>query len=155
MFPWERPDLPERVLPMMDGRDRRQIAPDRRTSDYDDGMAFRVLSIALSDAALMALPRHVLQPDAQIRRIAFERLTDEFMTGPGAPALVLSPLLTPGFDALDMARILAQCGYRGRYLALVDKLPSANLVRREVAAQSPMINFDVIVLDGSTPIHAL
>ena len=77
------------------------------------------------------------------------------LTGPGAPALILSPLLTAEFDALDLARLLAQCGYRGRYLALVDRLPSANLIRREVAQQSPSINFDVIVLDGSTPLHAL
>lgn len=140
---------------MMDGRDRRPIAPDRQTKAYEDGSAFRVLSIAISDAALAALPRHVLQPDARLRRVAFERLPDELMTGPRAPALVLSPLLMPQFDALDMARILTQCGYRGRYLALVDKLPSANLIRREVAAQSPRVNFDVIVLDGTTPIHAL
>lgn len=140
---------------MMDGRDRRSIAPDRRTHDYDDGSAFRVLALALSEPALTALPRHVLHPDADIRRVSYDRLTEELMTGPRAPALVLSPLLTPEFDVLDLARVLAQCGYRGRYLALVDKLPSANLIRREVAAQSPMINFDVIVLDGSTPLHAL
>ena len=140
---------------MMDGRDRRKFKPDRQAEAYVDGAAFRVLSLALSDAALAALPRHVLPPQAQIRRVCFDTLADELMTGPTAPALVLSPLLMPDFDALDMARVLAQCGYRGRYLALVDKLPSANLIRREVAAQSPGINFDVIVLDGSSPIHAL
>jgi hypothetical protein len=69
--------------------------------------------------------------------------------------LVLSRLVTPEFDALDLARMLAQYGYRGRYLALVDRLPDARLVRREVAAQSPGINFDVIILDGSSPLHSL
>ncbi len=142
-------------MPMMDGRDRRPIAPDRRTEDSVDEAALKVLSLALSEAALLALPRHVLQPGSNIRRTGLVELPDELMTGPHAPDLVLSPLLTPEFDALDLARILTQCGYRGRYLALVDRLPSANLIRREVSAQSPNINFDVIVLDGSTPLHSL
>jgi hypothetical protein len=43
--------------------------------------------------------------------------------GRKAPALVLSPLLTPVFDAIDLARYLSQRGYRGRYLALVDRCP--------------------------------
>lgn len=131
------------------------MVPDRPAVHDVDDRTLRVLALALSEAALIALPRHVLQPGARIRRTRFPDLTDELMTGPQAPDLVLSPLLTPEFDALDLARLLAQCGYRGRYLALVDRLPSANLVRREVAAGSPGINFDVIVLDGSTPIHSL
>lgn len=131
------------------------MVPGRRIEDTAQEAALKVLSLALSEAALLALPRHVLQPGANIRRIGLVELTDELMTGPHAPHLVLSPLLTAEFDALDLARILSQCGYRGRYLALVDRLPSANLIRREVAAQSPNINFDVIVLDGTTPLHSL
>ncbi|NKX46037.1 hypothetical protein [Roseicyclus persicicus] len=113
------------------------------------------MAVALSPEALTGLPRHVLSPDSRIRRIAYDRLADEALAGPEAPALVLAPLLTPVFDALDLARLLTQAGYRGRYLALVDRLPSANLIRREVAAQSPNLNFDVIILDGSSPLHSL
>lgn len=140
---------------MMDGRDRHAMVPGRPT-DLDEGSAaLRVLALALSEDTLEALPRHVLQPGARITRITLDMLPERPMTGAQAPDLVLSPLLTPEFDALDLARMLTQTGYRGRYLALVDRLPSANLIRREVAAQSPSINFDVIVLDGSTPIHSL
>lgn len=140
---------------MMDGRDRRPEVPGRPTELEDEGTALDVLALALTDAELSALPRHVLDPKARITRLGYTFLTECRLSGPGAPGLVLSPLLTPEFDALDLARILTQCGYRGRYLALVERLPSANLIRREVAAQSPNINFDVIVLDGSTPLHSL
>jgi hypothetical protein len=143
------------MTPMMDGRDRRPLVPGRPTEVGQESEALTVLALALSDQALTALPRHVLQPGARITRISLDMLPERVMTGPTAPDLVLSPLLTAEFDALDLARILTQCGYRGRYLALVDRLPSANLIRREVAAQSPNINFDVIVLDGSTPLHSL
>jgi hypothetical protein len=138
----------------MDGRDRRRLVPpdgDRQT----DSVSQRVLAVALTAEVVLALPRNVVSPGSYIRSVSIEQLPEERLTGPEAPALVLSPLLTPAFDALDLARMLTQCGYRGRYLALVDRLPSANLIRREVEAQSPGLNFDVIVLDGSTPLHSL
>jgi len=129
-------------------------APGRAPDRHETGTV-GALSLELSESDLRTLPRSILHPGAQIRRVTLALLPEERLTGPGAPALILSPLLTAEFDALDLARLLAQCGYRGRYLALVDRLPSANLIRREVAQQSPSINFDVIVLDGSTPLHAL
>lgn len=113
------------------------------------------MAVSLSPSALLKLPRSVLPPGSEIRSIDFETLPEARLSGVDAPALVLSPLLTPVFDALDLARMLTQGGYRGRYLALVDKLPSANLIRREVEAQSPTLNFDVVVLDGSSPLHSL
>lgn len=140
---------------MMNGPDRRLVALKQRPHGDGTTPAIRVLSLSLSAAALRALPPHVLQPGARVRSIALDLLPDEALSGPEAPTLVLSPLLTPEFDALDLARMLSQGGYRGRYLALVARLPSANLIRREVAQQSPNINFDVIVLDGSPPLHPL
>ena len=122
---------------------------DRQT----DSVSQRVLAVALTAEVVLALPPATWsRPGSYIRSVTIEQLPEERLTGPEAPALVLSPLLTPAFDALDLARMLTQCGYRGRYLALVDRLPSANLIRREVEAQSPGLNFDVIVLDGSTAV---
>jgi hypothetical protein len=138
----------------MDGRDRRRLAPTDESTPVDQSSQ-RVLAVALAAEVVVALPRHVVSPGSYIRSVGIDQLPEERLTGPEAPELVLSPLLTPAFDALDLARMLTQCGYRGRYLALVDKLPSANLIRREVEAQSPGLNFDVIVLDGSTPLHSL
>ncbi len=142
-------------MPMMDGRDRRPPVPGRPIDLDEDGATLTALAVALREEALGALPRHVLPPAARITPVTYARLPERRLTGPDAPGLVLSPLLTAEFDALDLARVLTQCGYRGRYLALVDRLPSANLIRREVAAQSPNINFDVIILDGSTSLHSL
>lgn len=138
----------------MDGRDRRRLASTDESTPVDQ-TSQRVLAVALAAEVVVALPRHVVSPGSYIRSVSIDQLPEERLTGPEAPELVLSPLLTPAFDALDLARLLTQCGYRGRYLALVDRLPSANLIRREVAAQSPSLNFDVIVLDGTTPLHSL
>ena len=140
---------------MMDGRDKRlsSTATDRR--DEDATRSSTVLAVALARATLDLLPPNVLEPHSYIASVTFDELDSMSFSGPKAPTLVLSPLLTTVFDAIDLARYLSQRGYRGRYLALVDRLPSANLIRREVEAQSPDLNFDVVVLDGSSPLHSL
>jgi hypothetical protein len=140
---------------MMDGPDRRQMASRRTTESERTSRAPRVLAIALAPSALALLPPNVLEPHSYIAQTGFDDLDTVVFTGPDAPNLVLAPLLTPQFDALDLARYLSEAGFRGRYLALVDRLPSANLIRREVKAQSPDLNFDLVVLDGSTPLHSL
>jgi hypothetical protein len=140
---------------MMDGRDKK-FAPTRSVgAEGGETTSRTVLAVALAPQALELLPRHVLEPQSYIARVRYEDLDSVRFTGSQATALVLSPLLTPVFDAIDLARYLSQRGYRGRYLALVDRLPSANLIRREVEAQSPDLNFDVIILDGSSPLHSL
>jgi hypothetical protein len=143
---------------MMDGRDKRISSGSiDRAPDGPDGdvQSKTVLAVSLARAALDLLPRNVLEPHSYIASVSYDELDSISFSGTKAPALVLSPLLTPVFDAIDLARYLSQRGYRGRYLALVDRLPSANLIRNEVEAQSPDLNFDVVVLDGSSPLHSL
>lgn len=142
-------------VPIMTGRDRQTLAQARPDVAPDMAQGPRVLAVEIAPELVLALPRNVLQPGSDIRSVTLDALPDERLTGSGAPALILSQLVTPGFDALDLARLLSQGGYRGRYLALVDRLPNPTLIRREVAAQSPGVNFDVIILDGSSPLHSL
>jgi hypothetical protein len=63
-----------------------------------------------------------------------------------APTLVLSPLLARGFDCIDLAQVLHGMGYRGRYRAVADILPDPGMIRREIAAICPGLDFDVIVM---------
>ncbi len=139
---------------MMDGRDKRLTATGDDVADRS-AQSRTVLAVALDPQSLDLLPPNVLEPHSYIARVDYDELDSMSFSGPQAPALVLSPLLTPVFDAIDLARYLSQRGFRGRYLALVERLPSAKLIRREVEAQSPDLNFDVIVLDGSSPLHSL
>jgi CheY-like chemotaxis protein len=139
----------------MDGQNKKmEPGQDWRQPDVESG-SHTVVAVALAQEALAHLPRHVLEPHSYIARVDYEELDSIAFSGARAPKLVLSPLLTPVFDAIDLGRYLSQRGYRGRYLALVDRLPSANLIRREVEAQSPDLNFDVVILDGSSPLHSL
>ena len=62
------------------------------------------------------------------------------------PEVVLTPLVGAGFDCLDVALALCAAGYRGRLRAVVRYVPNPALVRREIAASCPGLDFDLIVI---------
>jgi hypothetical protein len=64
------------------------------------------------------------------------------------PDVVLSPLFGEGFDAIDLARRLVALDYRGRYRVVADGLPEPGVVRAEVRAQAPGLDFDLFVIDS-------
>ena len=63
------------------------------------------------------------------------------------PSLVLSPLLARRFDCVDVAQMLHQIDFAGMMRAVGDDLPDPDIVRREVRALCPRLDFDLINLD--------
>ena len=61
-----------------------------------------------------------------------------------APGVILSPLVAGTFDCLDLAQILRDAGYRGAYRAIAPALPAPQLIRHEVGALCPGLDFDLI-----------
>ncbi|SER45131.1 hypothetical protein SAMN04490244_10193 [Tranquillimonas rosea] len=74
----------------------------------------------------------------------------DWMHAEMTPELVLSPLLTPRFDCVDLAHLLHHHGYRGRYRVLSDGLPNPGLVCGEIRAQCPGLDFDIVTLPANT-----
>ncbi|MCC7319584.1 MAG: hypothetical protein IT542_01260 [Rubellimicrobium sp.] len=62
--------------------------------------------------------------------------------------LVLSPLVAHHFDVLDLALHLGILGFGGMYRALAVALPRPSMVRAEVAAVAPRVDFDVFVIES-------
>lgn len=77
--------------------------------------------------------------------ISFHQLTAEVIAK-RQPGIVLSPLVTEKFDAIDVARVLLTLRYHGPYRAVSDELPSTKLVRRDVLSHAPGLDFDVLNL---------
>ncbi len=70
------------------------------------------------------------------------------------PDLVVSPVLTPSFDCIDVAFRLAALDFGGAYRALTRNLPNPTMVRREVRTLCPTLDFDIIrVLDDGLKIR--
>ena len=63
-----------------------------------------------------------------------------------APKLVVSPLVLARHDAVDLAHHLCQMKFRGKYRAVVDQIPSAHLICREVRSIAPGLDLDILEL---------
>lgn len=81
-----------------------------------------------------------------ITYLAFEEVTAEALDRL-RPDIVLSPLVSPGFDCFDLAGVLVGAGFRGLYRAVAPEVPNPGLVRREIADLFPGLDFDMLLLD--------
>ncbi len=64
------------------------------------------------------------------------------------PHFVVSPILTPGFDIVDLAFRLWQLRFEGAYRVLTEApLPNPGLVLREVRAQCPGLDIDLLSME--------
>ncbi len=62
------------------------------------------------------------------------------------PDVVISALVGPGFDALDVALALHLAGYVGCYRAISEQVPRPEVIRREVLAIAPSLDFGILTL---------
>lgn len=84
---------------------------------------------------------------SDIRVVDFEELTagtlDAFK-----PDFIVSTILTPRFDILDMAQKLDDLKFSGAYRVLIETpLPNPGVVLREVRSQHPKLDVDFVNLD--------
>lgn len=74
-----------------------------------------------------------------------EHLTNDLLMQM-VPDIILSPLITDGFDALEVAHLLASFGYKGRYRAVTEAVPNARMILRELRAAAPGLDVDLLIL---------
>lgn len=60
------------------------------------------------------------------------------------PDCILAPLMIGKLDILDIAERLCSLGYQGLLLAVTPPIPNPKLIRAEIAALCPGLQFDVI-----------
>lgn len=104
--------------------------------------ALRVLAVGSSNAAntndkVGDLPG--------TRFVDFAELTTEMMEL-HRPDVVLSPLMSSGFDCVELAYRLVDSGFGGRYRAFAEDIPRPEMVKREIRRSFPGLDFDVLVV---------
>jgi len=72
------------------------------------------------------------------------RMLNSRMLAQVAPDAVIGPLISDGWDGLDLAIALEEMGYRGELYILSRPLPRAGLVLREMRACCPMLSIALI-----------
>ncbi len=70
------------------------------------------------------------------------------------PDIVLSALLGPDFDVVEVAALLERLKFTGRYRAVCPSVPQPELIIHEVQQKAPNLDFNVMVLDGTEPLTA-
>ncbi|WP_340251233.1 hypothetical protein [Roseobacter sp. HKCC-CH-9208] len=62
------------------------------------------------------------------------------------PDMVISPLIGPKFDAIELAAQLRNAAFRGRLVVICDKLPDPSLIRQELENQALGFTVSLLVL---------
>lgn len=75
--------------------------------------------------------------------LAFRDL-DEDTLAALRPAVVFSPLLAKTFDCIDLALLLSQLGYEGKYRAVSENVPKPEVIEREVRQLCPRLDFQIV-----------
>jgi hypothetical protein len=60
------------------------------------------------------------------------------------PEIVLSPLVADSFDACDVAAVLADAEFAGRYCAVSHQTTNKAVIMSEIAHIAPELDFDII-----------
>ena len=63
-----------------------------------------------------------------------------------APTIILSPLFGDDFDVIVVATRLDELGYRGQYRVITEDLPDDDMIRKEVRAHAPGLDFDLLMM---------
>lgn len=114
-----------------------------RTDGDGDGIGeTRILLVGHFGGTISDDIRARFSADMQV--IDFSALTAQVLAD-FAPHFVVSPVLTRGFDVLDLAQKLWHLRYSGAYRALAEgDLPDTALIVREVRLACPGLDVDLL-----------
>jgi len=115
----------------------------------------RMYVVAFAPEDVSALPRHVCAPGTKVSLHTYDSLNTAELYGNEAPDYVISPLVAGTVDAQDIAWLLSQKGFGGRYLAITRAVAAPQVVRDDVARVAPDLNFDIVTLNGKGSLRAV
>ncbi|WP_341213190.1 hypothetical protein [uncultured Limimaricola sp.] len=95
---------------------------------------------APSESRAKAAEAEALQ---NVRYCGFHRVTAELLERV-QPSVIISSLMGPQFDAVDLALRLSMLGYGGPYRVLGTSVSDARMVRDEIRKVAPWLDFDLI-----------
>ena len=90
------------------------------------------------------LPRMVVDAAELVMAANIDKMPEILATE--RPDMVISPLIGPKFDAIELAAQLRNAAFRGRLVVICDKLPDASLIRQELENQALGFTVSLLVL---------
>lgn len=71
------------------------------------------------------------------------------------PSIILSPLVTSQYDVLELAVLLDDLDYSGRFRALTPILPDPEIIVDEVRFECPALDFDLIYVEQAKKLRSV
>ncbi len=105
--------------------------------------ALRPIILAVGEVDKWKRSGRALPQDSQIVLAEFHDISPELLQTLN-PDVVLSPLLCPAFDCLDLAQALTRSGFRGRYRIIAPALPDPAVIISEIEMLCPGLDFSFI-----------
>ena len=85
---------------------------------------------------------HTVRYAEEIDIISWPQLAERLSRGLSG-GVVFSAALSVNFDCLDIAQLLCRAGFRGQYRIVAPEIPNLGLIRREIAAECPRLDFEI------------
>ena len=96
------------------------------------------LVLDFSQTDLIHLPKDIISEHASVHFTSLMALAGNVLPELN-PAQVISPLISGGSDAYEVARRLSVLGFKGHYKVLTAALPRPDMVRAEICNAAPKI----------------
>ena len=125
-----------------------QKTPASRTGSTQDGKpgsgAAKLVVLAVGELGHWRNSGTILPWDSDIVFKQFGEINQSVLAEL-QPDVVVSPLLCRSFDFLDLAHVLCDFNFRGRYRVMIRKLPDPEIVLEEARALCPDLDIGFIV----------
>ena len=122
------------------------------TADAESDARLRPIILAVGDVRHWISKGRALPSDSQIAFAEFHEITQELLQTL-TPDVVMSPVLTRGFDCLDLAQALHDCGFGGRLRVVAPDMPNPLVIQSEITALCPGLDVAFIFYDKSSIRH--
>jgi len=132
--------------------DKYEIGRIAETDAADNDAQLRPIILAVGDVGQWMSSGRVLPADSQIAFAEFHEITQELLQTL-TPDIVMSPVLTRGFDCLDLAQALQNNGFRGRLRVVAPDLPNPYVIQSEINALCPDLDVALIYCGKNTVRH--
>lgn len=119
------------------------MRPFREAAESESG---RPIVLAVGDLTEWLSKGREVPVGGKVAFVEFSDLTRELFEIYG-PSFVLSPLLAHGFDCIDVSQVLQSLGFKGQYRAMAHNVPDPGLIKREISAICPDVDFDIIRIE--------
>lgn len=106
--------------------------PDAACNAVPDALTSVTLILGFTHYDLPRLPHEAIPKGTTVYFSNMPAISSEVLSDI-EPDMIISPLIVPEFDAVDIAKKLAELRYRGTYRVLSQRLPNTKMVCREIS----------------------